>query len=121
MKWGEIMNKQINELMESIKDCLKVLINDSTEIATDFQAGNTGRATNKLIRYIEDFSCLLQAIDVVQGMSTRAVANLDATKLRNVLLEMERAMCNKDHVLLADILEYEIKEVLIEIQSCVEA
>jgi hypothetical protein len=115
------MTNQINELMVSIQDCLTILINDSTEIAMDFQAGNTSGATNKLIGYIEDFSCLVEAIDIVQNENVNIVAKLDAIKLRNVLLEMEQAMCNKDHVLLADILEYEIKEVLIEIQSCLEA
>lgn len=113
------MTNQIKELMETVQDCLTMLIHDSSEIATDFQAGNTGRATNKLIRYIEDFSCLLKAIDIVR--SENIASGLDTVKLRNILLEMEQAMCNKDHVLLADLLEYEIKEVLIELQSSFEA
>lgn len=115
------MDKQINELIKSIKICLETLIQDSTMIATEFQSGNTGRAINKLIRYIEDFSSLVQAIERVQGNSTYVISDLDGIELRNVLLEMEKAMCNKDYVLLADILEYEVKDVLVEIQNSIEA
>lgn len=111
------MKEQIMELMGSIKECLAIVINDSSEIANDFQAGNTGRANQKLIGYIENVSCLVKAVDILRDKDANLVANIKIGELQKVLEEMEKAMRSQDYVLLADILEYEIKEVLVEIQE----
>ena len=109
------MEHPVIELMDSVKECLAILINDSSDIATDFQAGNTARASQKLIGYIENISCLIKATETLHGQGQ--VVNVEKSLLQKVLLEMEQAMNIRDYVLLADVLEYEIKEVLIEINK----
>ena len=116
MKWKTMENK-ITELMGTVKECLEFVINESSTIATEFQMGNTGKANQKLINYIENVSCLVSAVDALRGKNVDLVANVKIGELQKVLEEMEKAMLSQDYVLLADILEYEIKEVLVEIQG----
>ena len=111
------MEQQINELMTSIKECLVMVISESSEIANDFQLGNTGRANQKLISYSEKMSCLLEAVVMLRSKNANVVANVQIEELQKILEEMLKAMMNKDYVLIADILEYEIKETLIDIQG----
>jgi len=109
------MEQQVIELMASARECLTILINDSSDIAKDFQAGNTVRANQRLIEYIENISCLFKAVEILREQGQ--TVNVEISLLQNVLLGMEEAMNSRDYVLLADILEYEIKDVLVEIQE----
>lgn len=109
------MEQQVMELKDSTIECLEVLINNSSEIAKEFQAGNTGRANQCLIGYIENIACLVEAVEVLRRQGE--IVNVETSSLQNVLQEMEQAMSSRDYVLLADVLEYEIKDVLIEIQG----
>lgn len=111
------MKQQIMELVDSVKECLALVIHDSSDIAKDFQAGNTGRATKKIIVYIENITCLINALQILREQQLPEFATIEINTLQTVLIEMERAMRSRDYVLLADVLQYEIKEVLVEIQS----
>lgn len=111
------MEQQIIELLDSVHECLAIVIQDSSDIARDFQAGNTGRANTQLIEYIENVTCLVNALDTLGAKQPNIVAKVEINALQNVLVEMEQAMRSQDYVLLADILQYEIKEELTQIQE----
>lgn len=105
------MNKQVRDLVESIKECLDILITSSTEIAMDFQAGNETKAMQHFGQYLDNFVCLVEAITAIKISGSHLFADAEV-ELRDKLSEMENAIVAKDYVLLADILEYEIKELL---------
>jgi len=111
------MERQIQDLVDSVKECLAIVIDESSDIAETFQAGDTGKGNQKVLGYLENISCLLSAIDALHRGNSQAVANVKTDTLQNLLVEMEQAMLTRDYVLLADILQYEIKEVLGEMQG----
>lgn len=116
--WGVTMDKQIVDLVESIKECIEILITSSTEIAMDLQAGNETKAMQYLGQYLENFICLVEAVTAIKNSGSHLFAGTVELELRDRLSEMEQAIVSKDYVLLADIIEYEIKELLsaLEIQ-----
>lgn len=109
------MEEKLSELIDSVKETLTIVIDNSSDIANDFQKGNTGMANGKMGNYIENLIHLIKEIAILQDK--KLGMNLQTAALRDVLAEMEQIMINQDYVLLADFLEYEIKEVLIGMQS----
>ena len=106
------MDKKIMELVESIKECLDILIKSSTEIAMDLQGGNETKAMQYLTKYLDNFICVVEAVIAIKTSGSHLFADTAELQLREKLSEMEQAIISKDYVLLADIIEYEINELL---------
>ena len=106
------MDKQIADLVESIKECLEILITSSAKISMDLQTGNETKALHNLGQYLDNFICLVEAVTAIRNSGSDFFADTAETELRDRLSEMEHAVVSKDYVLLADIIEYEIIELL---------
>lgn len=109
------MDKQYSDLIDTMNSYLEVLINASENIANIFRTGNEADATTQLIQYIEGLIWLVEAIDTINANGSN-LTDVSTKDLNNKLKEMEQAMLNKDYVLLADILEYEMSELLGELK-----
>ena len=106
------------DLIASIQECVQILIVSSDEITKTLHAGNEIRAIQQLVQYLETFLCLMEAITAVKATGSEYFNTINVVDFRDKLAEMEQAVITKDYILLADIIEYEIKEFLsaLEIQ-----
>jgi acetylornithine deacetylase/succinyl-diaminopimelate desuccinylase-like protein len=111
------MNKQIMDLVESIQECIQILIASSEEIAKELQSGNETKAMQQLAQYLENFMCLVEAIAAIRSTGSDYFNAVNELDLRDKLSEMEQAFISKDYVLLADIVEYEINELLSTLET----
>lgn len=106
------MDKQIADLVELIKECLEILIASSAKISMDLQTGNETKALKNLEQYLDNFICLVEGVTAIRNSGKHLFADTVELELRDRLSEMEQAVVSKDYVLLADIIEYEIMELL---------
>ena len=106
------------DLIASIQECVQILMVSSDEITKTLHAGNERKAIQQLVQYLETFMCLMEAIAAIKASGSEYFNTVDVADLRDKLAEMEQAVITKDYILLADIIEYEIKEFLsaLEIQ-----
>ncbi|MBO8159607.1 hypothetical protein [Thermosyntropha sp.] len=106
------MKKELLELLESLENYVPKLINASSDMAENIQSGNEGKAFLILKDYIEGIMWTVEAIDTIKSLGSQYLTEIELELLNDKLKCFEEAMLNQDYVLLADILEYEIKEVL---------
>ncbi|TCS83314.1 hypothetical protein [Tepidibacillus fermentans] len=114
------MKKQLIELLDTIIKYLSKLINATDEIAEQFQLGNEGKAIQLLKAYIEGIAWLVEAIETIQSLDQKYLSNILIRTLTEKLIEMEASLTNQDYVLFSDLLQYEMKEILIDYQREIE-
>jgi len=113
------MKEKMLELLESIELYLPKLVAASANMAEDIQAGNEGQAFVILKDYIEGMMWLTEAISTIKSINSEYLATVNLEELTGKLRDLEQAMSSQDYVLLADILEYEIQEILKDYLSSV--
>ncbi len=111
------MENEVFDLITSMESYLDNLIYASDDIATNFRAGNESQGAIQLVKYIEGLMWLVEAVDALKSANINDIEDEKTSELRSILSVMEHAMADKDYVLLADILEYEIGESLRVLQQ----
>ena len=104
------MEQLVKETMESCREYIPKLIETVSKIALYIQGGN--EATG--IRLIPPvFEGLLWVIDAVQGIQRHGfLEEIDLPDIIRHLKDLEHALEIRDHVLIADLFEYEIGPAL---------
>ena len=95
------------ELLNTLVDYLKKLMEGMDRVSTLIDAGRFQEAMNLSADLSEGLNWIAQAL--VQG----EVMNQDGlSEYNNILQEMLEAMRSKDYIMYADIMRYELKELI---------
>ncbi|GBF10543.1 hypothetical protein TEPIDINF_002026 [Tepidibacillus infernus] len=105
------MKQQIIDLIESMDDYLPKLIKASDLITEQFQMANNEKALNTLKDYIDGVHWLFDGLYLIKSANDNYMSEIQLSTLSDALRELELAIKNGDHVLLSDILQYELKEI----------
>lgn len=108
------MREQLSELLESLENYMPKLINASSFMAENIQTGNEGKAFTILQDYIDGMMWFTEAVGAIKSVNSLYLEKIDLDEWNRKLLDMQQALENQDYVLFADILEYEIKQILQE-------
>lgn len=97
------MEKEMLELRESLSDYLSRMGEPISEIVTNYRMGKQDEAGVKMIQLIEGLSWISQALHLTERHHSILVE-----EIRELLEDLMKAIENKDGVLTADLLEYEL-------------
>lgn len=104
---GQLMR----ETLEQAEEYIPKLINGINVIANELRTGMENEAASMLNDAIDGLEWINDAVNLtIDFWVNKAVIEADA--LKDPLAMMAEAMQNRDHILLADVLDYEIKPVL---------
>lgn len=106
------MDQLIIETIESMENYLPKLIKALEEMAEHFQNGAQNEAIHQLPTAFEGIEWIVSAINGLRNNGY--FIDLEVLTLNKFLIEVEDALKNQDYILLADLLEYEIKPILEE-------
>lgn len=100
------MENLINETLETCREYIPKLIKAVTDAAYDIQSGNEAKGI-RLMPGI--FDGLQWVIDAVMGVQQNGFPlGIDIKDITEIFKELEKALEVRDHVLIADLFEYEI-------------
>ncbi|MDF2801706.1 MAG: hypothetical protein K0S61_1609 [Anaerocolumna sp.] len=105
-KGEEIMNEKI-EALQTVFEYIEKLYPAVISCADEVRIGN-------LAEGYEIIASISQGLDWIVNVLwlTQDIHKIDATELRNTVIEFVEALENEDTVLIADLLQYEIGEQL---------
>ncbi|WP_066055877.1 hypothetical protein [Robertmurraya korlensis] len=104
------MEQIVIDTLESLKEYFPKLINGSREIAEYLQEGNEAKALSVMPQLVEGLQWVFEA---VMGIQNNGFLNdINLLDLKDNFQEMVEALEIGDHVLLADLLQYEIAPTL---------
>lgn len=106
------MKKELLELLESLENYVPKLINASSDMAENIQSGKEGEAFIILQDYIDGMMWFTEAVGAIKSVNNLYLEKINLQEWNLKLADMQQALENQDYVLLADILEYEIKKIL---------
>lgn len=104
------MEKILKETIESLEDYLPRIIKGSKEISYNLTGGNEASAISAMPEYVEGIQWIYEALAGIQNSGFLREINLLA--LQTHFKEVVESLEIGDHVLLADILEYEITPIM---------
>ncbi|MFY0543159.1 hypothetical protein [Brevibacillus sp. H7] len=102
----------INETLESMKDYVPKLVAASEKIAQDIQS-HQGGWVDIFIAYSEGMVWLTQAISGIQQLDQQILKDWDVAALAPLISQLNIALEQEDFVSLCDLLEYEMKPLLL--------
>lgn len=102
------LEKQLADLVESIINYTEKIPNGSIKIAQFLRNGESDRAFNSIVDFIEGIDWLISSINIL--LNYNYTITFDKSLLNSLLNEINDAMKNKNESLLADLFEYEISE-----------
>ncbi|WP_018249190.1 hypothetical protein [Orenia marismortui] len=114
------IEKLIVDSLSEAEEYIPKLMLGIDDIVNEFNRGNENQAFELLEQALEGFNWLNNAINAfVSNFSKYEIPNFDMKKLNNIidawqenLKELLTAIENQDIVLIADILEYELRPIL---------
>lgn len=114
------MNHQalIAETKISCQEYLPKLINACSIIAEKIQSGIEWFGLYE--QFLEGISWFISAVVGIQKISRDDLAGIHIDEFNSLLKQLEEALSNKDYITLSDVLEYEVKEKLVEYFTIIE-
>ncbi|SHH20654.1 hypothetical protein SAMN02744040_01216 [Tepidibacter thalassicus DSM 15285] len=103
------MNNQKLEILKTIDEYLEKLIYDIKDTIEFFQNGNEGKGNEMVVEVIQALNDIIEGINITSDIQKEKI---EISKINEYLMEMVYALENRDYVLIADLLEYEIIPVL---------
>ncbi|MFZ4451056.1 hypothetical protein [Salibacterium aidingense] len=99
-----------HELIKSIRELLNNLINRSDDIADTYRSLQYEEANERLSYFCEDTVTLVEGIVVL----VEDYPSLNAEELEENIQLVYEGMKNKDYMMIADLLQHELKYLLID-------
>ncbi|WP_099190210.1 hypothetical protein [Tepidibacter mesophilus] len=103
------MDNQKLEILKTIGEYLGKLIQDIGDTIELFQNGNEGKGNERVVEIIQALKDITEGIDITSDIQN---GKIDISEINEQLMEMVCALENRDYVLIADLLEYEINPIL---------
>lgn len=101
----------IFETKQSCEEYLPKLI-QACDIMSEKIQCNDVEWFNDYQLFLEGLSWFVSAVEGIRKISEIELEGIDIKKINVLLREMEKTLFNKDYVMLADLLGYELKEML---------
>lgn len=115
------MEQELKALLGSLKDYLPKLIDACESIADEIKFGDREKGYTTLAAAIEGLEWVYDAFDAVARAVPEEVAWLNWPREAGYLGQLERALADRDDVMVADVIVYEVREAMVEAQSAVDA
>lgn len=106
-----MINDEIFEALQTVHSYILKLKGATEDIVEDYRS-QSFTMVSLLSELIEGINWTIQAISSIHNISSEYEIDFDIEKLTGNISELLEAMENDDDILLADILEYEILEIL---------
>lgn len=103
------MEDKINEIKETVRELAANLITRMESMYYNYSTGESRGFDEKVVFLLEDISALVDGLDAVKGYEEIPV---DIFELNQKLNALSGSLEDRDELLFADILMYEIKPVL---------
>lgn len=115
------MEQELKALLGSLKDYLPKLIAACDTVAEEIKFGDKEKGYATLAAVFDGLSWVYDALGAVARAVPEEVAELNWPREVGFLGQLEQALVDRDDVLVADIIYYEVREVMARVQSAVDA
>jgi hypothetical protein len=105
------MESLVEDTLKCSKDYIIKLIEAHEQLAVFFQGNEEGKGLETFKLYVEGIDWLQQALRGVQNINNGILPSVNVEDINPKLVELEEALLQRDYILLADLLEYEITPI----------
>ena len=102
------MDQQINQIKDTVLELINNIVSRTEDIAGIYSFSNA-LESDRIVNLLDDLQVLSEGIEVIKEF----YVNLDLSELSEKLEMMEAALDRKDDRLLADIMQFELKDLLL--------
>lgn len=108
----EYLNLQ-KETLISVNGYIHEVLIGIDAVVELFQRGREDQANNIYNDLIEGLQWLMDALALTQDVQTVYHIKIDIYDINTIFQQINEAFCNRDYVLIGDLLEYEVAPILI--------
>ncbi|CAM3514062.1 hypothetical protein AB1399_07830 [Hydrogenibacillus schlegelii] len=113
------MEQELKALLGSLKDYLPRLIAACDTVAEEIKFGDKEKGYATLAAVFDGLSWVYDALGAVARAVPEEVAELNWPREAGYLGQLEQALVDRDDVMVADVIVYEVREAMVEAQTAV--